>query len=195
MAVWSSCLWPVAVRGEELAVALSTTPDSTSSNAWPARPRRARPLHSLRLTLLRALHCTPSGVRVCACLRPANLPLGAGSVYVIEIGSNPEIGSIERHATGSTVNAPCWTSKAVRDPSAADRENRLPVLSPRSVSEISPSVGMQPPRRFPCSKLGPTRIGFPRLAARVGPSHLDDGRWFRFPSSLTVVVVRATRCG
>ena len=47
---------------------------------------------------------------------------------------------------------------------------------------------MQPPRRFPCSKLGPTRIGFPRLAARVGPGHLDDGRWFRFPGSLTIVV-------
>jgi len=73
-------------------VALSTTPDSTSSNAWPARPCEARPLHSLRLTLLRALHCTPSGVRVRACLRPPNLPLGDGSVYVIEIGSNPEIG-------------------------------------------------------------------------------------------------------
>ena len=69
-------------------------------------------------------------------------------------------------------------------------------LSTRKANpEISPSVGMQPPRRFPCSKLGPTRIGFPRLAARVGPSHLDDGRWFRFPSSLTIVVAKATRCG
>ena len=54
---------------------------------------QARLLHSLRLTLLRAVHCTPSGVRVCACLRPPNLPLGGGSVYVIEIGSNPEIGT------------------------------------------------------------------------------------------------------
>src|SRR5271157_530673 len=31
-------LWPVAVRGEELAVVPSITPGSTSSNAWPARP-------------------------------------------------------------------------------------------------------------------------------------------------------------
>jgi len=88
----------VAVRGEELAVALSTTPNPTSANAWPARPFQARPLHSLRLTLLRALHCTPSGVRVRACLRPPTLPLGGGSVYVIEIGSNPEIGPKARRA-------------------------------------------------------------------------------------------------
>src|SRR5208282_5597097 len=92
LAVWSSCLWPVAVRGEELAVALSTTPDSTSSNAWPARPCQARPRHSLRPTLLRALNCTPSGVRLRACLRPLNLPLAGGSVYVIENGSKLEIG-------------------------------------------------------------------------------------------------------
>ena len=43
LTIWSSCLWPVAVRGEELAVALSTTPNSTSSNAWPARPCPALP--------------------------------------------------------------------------------------------------------------------------------------------------------
>jgi hypothetical protein len=42
-AVWSSCLWPVVVRGEELAVALSTTPNSTSANAWPARSFQALP--------------------------------------------------------------------------------------------------------------------------------------------------------
>ena len=82
-------------------MALSTTPDSTSSNAWPARPCQARPLHSLRLTLLRALYCTPSGVRVCACLRPLNLPLAGGSVYVIEIGSNPEIGPTPRPQRGT----------------------------------------------------------------------------------------------
>ena len=34
---------PVMVRGEELAVALSTTPNSTSANAWPARPFQALP--------------------------------------------------------------------------------------------------------------------------------------------------------
>jgi hypothetical protein len=34
-------MWPAAVRGKELAVALSTMPDSTSSNAWPARPCQA----------------------------------------------------------------------------------------------------------------------------------------------------------
>jgi hypothetical protein len=74
LAVWSSCLWPVAVRGEELAVALSTTPDSTSSNAWPAGPCQARPRHSSRPTLLRALYCTPSDVRVRAFVRSRHLP-------------------------------------------------------------------------------------------------------------------------
>jgi low affinity iron permease len=84
----------VAVRGEELAVALSTTPDSTSSNAWPARPCQARPHHSLRPTLLRALYCTPRGVRSRAYLRPLNLPPAGGLVYVIENGSKLEIGPI-----------------------------------------------------------------------------------------------------
>jgi len=92
LAVWSSCLWPAAVRGEELAVALSTTPDSTSSNAWPAGPYQARPRHSLRPTLLRALYCTPRGVRPRACLRPLNLPLAGGFAYVIKNGSKLEIG-------------------------------------------------------------------------------------------------------
>ena len=45
LTIWSSCLWPAAVRGEELAVTLSTTLDSTSSNAWTARPHQAQPRH------------------------------------------------------------------------------------------------------------------------------------------------------
>ena len=40
-----TCLWPAAVRTEELAVALSATPNSTSSNARSARPRQAPPRH------------------------------------------------------------------------------------------------------------------------------------------------------
>ena len=53
LAVWSSCLWPAAVRGKELAVDLSNTPDSTSSNAWPTRPRQARTRYIPSMTILR----------------------------------------------------------------------------------------------------------------------------------------------
>jgi hypothetical protein len=58
---------------------------------------------------------------------------------------------------------------------------RLSLPGQKANHEIRPSVGMQPPRRFPCSKLGPARIGFLGLAHRVGPSHLDDGRRPRSP--------------
>jgi len=65
LAVWSSRLWPAAVRGEELAVALSTTPDSTSANAWPARPFQALPRQIPGLLSLRAVRNVPSdaGIR------------------------------------------------------------------------------------------------------------------------------------
>ena len=66
LTIWSSCLWPVAVRGEELAVALSTTPDSPSSNAWPARPYQAQPRHSPGLICLRVFADVPSGAAPCA---------------------------------------------------------------------------------------------------------------------------------
>jgi hypothetical protein len=57
---------------------------------------------------------------------------------------------------------------------------RLRLSMRKANSEMSPSVGMQPLRRFPFSKVGAARIGFPSPAARVGPRHLDDGRWSRF---------------
>ena len=66
LAVWSSCLWPVAVRSGELAVALSTTPDSTSANAWPARPFQALPRQIPGSRSLRAVRNVPSDAGVCA---------------------------------------------------------------------------------------------------------------------------------
>jgi hypothetical protein len=62
LAVWSSYLWPAAVHGEELAEDLANTPDSTSSNAWPARPRPARTRYIPGLTILRVFRRVPSGV-------------------------------------------------------------------------------------------------------------------------------------
>jgi hypothetical protein len=53
-------LWPAAVRGEELAVALSTTPNSTSANALPARPFPALPRQTPGSRSLRAFYNVPS---------------------------------------------------------------------------------------------------------------------------------------
>jgi hypothetical protein len=57
-------LWPAAVRGEELAVAPSTTPSSTSANAWPTRPFQALP-RPIRVSIgLRVFRNVPSDVGV-----------------------------------------------------------------------------------------------------------------------------------
>ena len=96
MAVWSSCLWPAAVRGEELAVDLTNTPDSTSSNAWPARPRQARTRYIPSLSILRAFGRVLSGVgvradRIAHCPathRAADLLIETDSISVI--GPTPE---------------------------------------------------------------------------------------------------------
>ncbi len=96
MAVWSSCLWPAAVRGEELAVDLTNTPDSTSSNAWPARPRQARTRYIPSLSILRVFGRVLSGVgvradRIAHCPathRAADLLIETDSISVI--GPTPE---------------------------------------------------------------------------------------------------------
>jgi hypothetical protein len=41
LTIWSSCRGPRRSAASELAVVLSNTPDSPSSNPWPARPRQA----------------------------------------------------------------------------------------------------------------------------------------------------------
>ena len=48
MAAWSSCLWPVAVRGEELAVALS--PRRTQQARTPGWPVSAKLCHAIFMT-------------------------------------------------------------------------------------------------------------------------------------------------
>ena len=47
--------------------------------------------------------------------------------------------------------------------------------SRKANSEISPSYGMQPPRRCPGSKVGLLRIGFPSPVARAGLGDPDAG--------------------
>ena len=91
----------MAVRGEELAVALSTTPDSTSSNAWPAGPYQARPRHSLRPTLLRVFRSVPGDASVRADLTPPDPPTYRAAVFVIEIDSISVIGPTSRHYVAS----------------------------------------------------------------------------------------------
>ena len=51
------------VRGGELAVALSTTPNSTSANAWPARPFQALPRQIPGSIGLRAFRSVSSGAK------------------------------------------------------------------------------------------------------------------------------------
>jgi hypothetical protein len=88
LTIWSSRRGPWRSAASELAVVLPVTPGSTSSNAWPARPRRAWPRHISCPTLLRALHRVPSAVRVRAYLFPLHSPVARGSVYAIESGSD-----------------------------------------------------------------------------------------------------------
>jgi hypothetical protein len=57
-------LWPAEVRGEELAVDLTNTLDSTSSNACPARPRQARTRYIPSPTILRAFRRVLIGLGV-----------------------------------------------------------------------------------------------------------------------------------
>ena len=86
-AAWSSCGGPWRSVASESAVALTTTPRSPSSNAWPARPRHATSRHKMRPTSLRALRRVPSGVAVCAD-RPEPYPTApGGSVFTIDTGS------------------------------------------------------------------------------------------------------------
>jgi hypothetical protein len=174
LAVWSSCLWPVAVCGEELAVALSTMPDSTSSNAWLACPCQARPRHSLRPTLLRALYCTPSGVRSRARLRPLNLPPAGGSVYMIKNGSKLEIGPNTQHAGFTGRKKPGKTDQIAEEigwglGKLSVRENRrtnvgVGALFVRSYRSQGMGTGLHRPvcsfaRRGECEEAAVMRVG------------------------------------
>jgi hypothetical protein len=73
-------------------VALSTTPDSTSSNASPARPCQARPRHTPGSTRLRVFRSVPGDASVRADLTPPDPPTYRAAVFVIEIDSISVIG-------------------------------------------------------------------------------------------------------
>jgi hypothetical protein len=92
LAVWSSCLWPTGDRGEELAVALSTTLNATSANAWPARPFQALPRQFPGSILLRVFHSVPSDNGVRAESVMSSPATKRAAVLVIETDSISAIG-------------------------------------------------------------------------------------------------------
>jgi hypothetical protein len=73
-------------------VALSTTPDSTRSNAWPARPCQARPRHIPGSIGLRVFRSVPSGAGVCACTEATTIDASSGSDYLLKTGPDSVLG-------------------------------------------------------------------------------------------------------
>ena len=84
----------MAVRSEELAVALSITPDSMSANAWPTRPYQALPRQIPDPTGLRAFRNVPSGASVRAEYAAFCTLVHSAAVLLIETDSIPAIGPI-----------------------------------------------------------------------------------------------------
>jgi hypothetical protein len=82
----------VAARSGELAVALSTTPDSTSANAWPARPYQALPRPIPGPIGLRAFRNVPSSAGVRADYAPFYTLVHSAAVLLIETDSISAIG-------------------------------------------------------------------------------------------------------
>jgi hypothetical protein len=80
-------LRPVAVRGEELAVASSFTPYSRSSTAWPARPWQASSRHILSSIRLREFLKRAEWCSRTLSIHTAHLTQHAGSVEMIKTGS------------------------------------------------------------------------------------------------------------
>jgi hypothetical protein len=74
-----------------LAVVLSSTPGSLSTNAWPARPRRALPRHIVDPATTPRIYCVP---RIAAArarfIDDASL-VSTGAALLIETGAHPEI--------------------------------------------------------------------------------------------------------
>ena len=72
----------------ELAVVPSAVSGLPSSNAWPARPRRASTRHILGPTSLRAFRGVLSSDGVRADLTGHGMPLSGGAAFLLETGSN-----------------------------------------------------------------------------------------------------------
>ena len=82
----------MAVRGEELAVALSTTPDLMSANAWSARPFQALPRPISGSIGLRAFRNVPSDAGARADHVVPSPGTKCAAVLMIETDSTPLIG-------------------------------------------------------------------------------------------------------
>jgi hypothetical protein len=85
-------LWPAAVQSEELAVALLTTPDSTSANARPARPYQALPRQIPGSNGLRVFRNVPSDIGVRADQVAPRVATLCAAALVIETDSVSMIG-------------------------------------------------------------------------------------------------------
>jgi hypothetical protein len=94
LTIWSSCLWPVTVRGEDLAVAPPTMSGSARSNACPARPRRVPACH-IMVPAGSALYCVPSDGCACADVAGPHSTPASGAAYLIKNGAEPLIGPTE----------------------------------------------------------------------------------------------------
>ena len=103
---------PVAARDSprrmNLAVVPSITSGSPSSNAWPARPRQARPRHILHPTTLRALQGVPSGVGVSALFPEHSSTATHGAAVLLKTGADFPIGytTTMAIATSSATHVP-----------------------------------------------------------------------------------------
>ena len=82
-------------RRMNLAVVPSITSGLPSSNAWPARPRQARPRHILHPTTLRALQGVPSGVGVSALLPEHSSTATHGAAVLLKTGADFPIGYMD----------------------------------------------------------------------------------------------------
>ncbi len=92
LAAWPSCRGPRQPAANELGGGPVRHVLSPSSNAWPARPRQARPRHIPRPTSLRALHRVPSSVALRAHLPGPHSVEASGSAFPIKTGSEFPIG-------------------------------------------------------------------------------------------------------
>jgi hypothetical protein len=128
----------VAVRGEELAVALSTTPDSTSTNAWPARPYQALPRQIPGSIRLRAFRNVPSDARVRADHPILSAPTHRGTVLLIANGSISMIGPIPM-LTGEADYLLYVGGKAIGVVDAKPKRN--PLIGVKTTSSITDALG------------------------------------------------------
>ena len=102
LAHWSSCRGSRRAAASELAVAPTTTSGSRSSSAWAGRPHQPVTRHNQDQALLRAFHCVPSKVGVCANAPTTDEPTLRAAVQMIECAAESGIGPISPILTSAS---------------------------------------------------------------------------------------------